>query len=491
MQSCAKRILMLFSDPNERSGMRSAVRNHVSVLEESPHDHTISYANVIGNVLILEGGESDADPMEAITALSPEALILHNTFLCWRWSGPGAHEWKQRFDWIRDLDCIKIAVPQDEYDHAGTLDEWLLDWDVDHVMTIFGEDTRPPLYPLMQARAQFHRCHTGYVDERFASRTHESLEPIRDRAVDICYRARHLPYWFGSAGQLKHRVGDVTKERATNLGYRVDISTDAEDAIVGPKWLDFLASSKAVIGCEGGSSVLDWRGEIRAQIGVLLADNPDATFEEVASAMPEGWDEYEFLAVSPRHFEAVATKTAQILVRGEYSGILEPEKHYIPLEPDFSNIDEALARLEDVGALQKMVDRAYDEIIVNHDHGHRQFAAEFDRILAATGSPPSSQPTRTPRMDPVDALERALVAERQERALLRARVEEARQEAQHARRRDVDLEAEISRLHALLEVESARASNRRRLLIVVFALGLAVVSAMSAASLLLLLRLPG
>ena len=49
-----------------------------------------------------------------------------------------------------------------------------------------------------------------------------------------------------------------------------------------------------------------------------------------------GWDSYAFFAISPRHLEAVVTKTAQVLVEGSYSGVLEPERHYIPVRRDFS-----------------------------------------------------------------------------------------------------------------------------------------------------------
>ena len=38
--------------------------------------------------------------------------------------------------------------------------------------------------------------------------------------------------------------------------------------------------------------------------------------------MPRGWDSYAFFAISPRHLEAVITKTAQVLVEGRYSGVL-------------------------------------------------------------------------------------------------------------------------------------------------------------------------
>jgi hypothetical protein len=53
-----------------------------------------------------------------------------------------------------------------------------------------------------------------------------------------------------------------------------------------------------------------------------------------------------------------------VLVRGRYSGVLEPDRHYLPLERDFSNLDALLDRLHDVEMLQATADRAYEEIFL-------------------------------------------------------------------------------------------------------------------------------
>ena len=47
--------------------------------------------------------------------------------------------------------------------------------------------------------------------------------------------------------------------------------------------------------------------------------------------MPSGWDEYRFFADLPAAPRGRLTKTAQLLVEGRYSGVLEPERHYIPV----------------------------------------------------------------------------------------------------------------------------------------------------------------
>jgi hypothetical protein len=88
----------------------------------------------------------------------------------------------------------------------------------------------------------------------------------------------------------------------------------------------------------------------------------------VDAQMPSGWDSYAFFAISPRHLEAVITKTAQLLVEGSYSGVLEPERHYIPVRRDFSNLDEGLERLRDVEAVEAMAERAYREVYLSGQH---------------------------------------------------------------------------------------------------------------------------
>ena len=158
------------------------------------------------------------------------------------------------------------------------------------------------------------------------------------RDVDIVYRARNLPYHVGHHGQLKHEIAQIVEPAARALGLRTDISTDIRDTKYGDAWFEFLASGRCVIGTESGSSALDPVGAIRRFEAEWRPSHPDATFEEFSALQEPGWDDYDFTAISPRLFEAAQTKTAQLLVEGDYDGILEPETHYFPLRADFSNL---------------------------------------------------------------------------------------------------------------------------------------------------------
>jgi len=361
------RLLVLYSYPTDQQ-LRRAVRDHLHALDGGAE--RIVYHNAY------------AEPARRIRGLEFDGVVLHTTFLCERWSDNFA-EVRRRYAWVGDLPCTKVALPQDEYDHSEVLDEWLAELGVSEVFTVFGEDVRPILYPTLHERASFRRALTGYIDEKMASRCAPRLRPVTQRKLDIVYRATKLPYWFGSHGQLKHRIAEIVGARVNAHGLRADISTRWEDTIFGAAWLDFLLAGRVVIGAESGSSVLDRRGEVRGRIRELLAAQPQLSFEDVARELPERWDSWTFFAVSPRHLEAVVTKTTQVLVEGTYSGVLEADRHYIPLRRDFSNLDEVLERLHDHRLLQETADRAYEEIYVGGSYRYGDFAAAIREALDA------------------------------------------------------------------------------------------------------------
>ena len=374
------RILVVYSDWGGPGRLSHSVWHHLHALDRSETKHEVTYLDAweIAPRLPLAGDE----PPEPVRSNRDgyDAVILHNTFLCARWATCFL-EWKHKFDWLGGLDCPRIAIPQDEGDHAGVLDDWLCDLRVSAIFSVHQPTGEGPLYPLMRRRAAFYPCLPGYIDAGAAEQYRNRFVPGPRRPLDIVYRAMHLPFWFGSAGQRKHRIADVVRQRASARGLRCDISTRPEDTILGERWLDFLASSRATIGCEGGSSVLDWRGEVRGTVEAKLKQDPASSFERLSAQMPEGWDGNRFFTITARHFEAVITKTAQVLVEGRYKGILEAGRHYIPVKPDFSNVDEALDLLGDQAAVDAMVERAYEDVYVRGRHTYRHFAHALERAV--------------------------------------------------------------------------------------------------------------
>lgn len=375
-----RRILVFFIHNQALSTLRASSLHHLRALDAAADRCQILYYNCfLGAPAWLRW-------------VRPDAVIYHTSFLANRYAESKYFEpWRRRLRWMADLTGVKIAVPQDEYDHSEILDEWLEELRVHAIFTNFDAASRSLLYPRLFSKAAFHECLTGYMDESAIKKFEGRWTPLSSRPRDIVYRAKQLPYWFGSHGQLKHRIGEIVAQKAASHGLVCDISVRPEDTIVGDAWLDFLASGRTVIGCEGGSSALDRRGELRSQIRSLLERRPGAALEEIHPDLPEGWDDYRFFAASPRHLEAVVTKTCQILVEGSYNEILEPHKHYLPLKRDGSNFTELVEKIRDVPLLQTIVDRSYEDHCRSERLTYTKFAQDLERAIDLTGVPTSSR----------------------------------------------------------------------------------------------------
>lgn len=75
--------------------------------------------------------------------------------------------------------------------------------------------------------------------------------------------------------------------------------------------------------------------------------------------------------ISSRHFDAIGTKTCQIMFEGRFNDILKADQHYIAMEKDFSNIDTVLEKFRDASFRGRMVDEAYDYVMESHTYERR------------------------------------------------------------------------------------------------------------------------
>jgi hypothetical protein len=178
---------------------------------------------------------------------------------------------------------------------------------------------------------------------------------------------------------LKQRIGHRTKELAADLGLKVDIDHPKRYALRGNQWYRFLLRGKYTIGVEGGSSLWDRDGRIKGCVEKYLETNPDADFEEVADVCFPGEDRHRLVALSPRHLEACATRTCQILVEGDYSDILKPWRHYIPVREDLSDLRRALEIARDDRMREALTTRCHDDVVLTGRYSYRAFV---EQVLA-------------------------------------------------------------------------------------------------------------
>jgi hypothetical protein len=158
------------------------------------------------------------------------------------------------------------------------------------------------------------------------------------------------------------------------------MSTREADVLGGDDWYRFLASGRYTIGSEGGASILDRDGTLKASVEAYLDEHPDAGFDEVeASCFPGRDGSFGLTALSPRHLEACATRTCQVLTEGEYNGVLEADRHYLSLRTDLSNLDEVLDEVENDERRAELVEAAHRDIVASGRYTYAGFVAEVER----------------------------------------------------------------------------------------------------------------
>lgn len=325
---------------------------------------------------------------ERLRQSSFDVIVLDTTFLCWRWAKP-RNLWLDRildeYGFVGRSDAVKIALPQDEYDHSEYLDEWLSAWKVDLIYSVCFEH-RDMFYQRALSSAEVVEGLTGFVDESDLELMSRYALPFEQRSVDVGYRARDLPAYFGRFGRMKAAIGDRFKERMSNSGLRLDISTQPEDTFAGDDWLKFLGRSRFTLGCESGSSLLDPRGAIRSCVDVHLQRNRDATFEDLERCcFPQQDMKRVYSAISPRLFEASIARSCQILVPGRYLGVLNADEHYIALSEDVSNADEILEKIADKKANLARIEACYQDLINNPRFRYSNFVKNLLQKIAEIG----------------------------------------------------------------------------------------------------------
>lgn len=275
----------------------------------------------------------------------------------------------------------RIAFFQDEFYRMDLRQRFINELEIHQIFTVAPEGEWEKLYGGTSVpRENIHGCLTGYIDEKDVySLAQESL--TSKRPIDIGYRTAWSTidlYRLGKFGRLKFQVADEFLKRVGNL--KLDIKVGS-DFLVGKSWYKFLLNCKYTLAVESGASLLDWDGSVQSAIKSFLTENPDASFEEVARAcFPQMDGNLKLRAISPRIFEAALTRTCLILIRGEYSGILRPDEHYIPLEEDFSDIDEVIKKLSDEVLRKRIVENAYRDLVVSQKFTYNSFVKMFEEI---------------------------------------------------------------------------------------------------------------
>jgi hypothetical protein len=283
----------------------------------------------------------------------------------------------------------KVAIFQDEVYYFKERLDFLNRYQVDCLYTrhkprhwdeVYGRATRLKKRIFYMA---------GYVAPELLESASKHYVPLEARPIDVGYRGRRLPYYLGRAALEKSEIGEKFPAFAAHSGLTLDIGTEENERHYGEAWHRFLAGCKAVLGVQGGVSVIDLEDTFREQYYALIKNRPDLSFDEFAQLMGDRFTQLEnridYRAFTPRHFESAAFRNVQVLFEGRYDGLMSPGVHYIPLCRDFSNVADVLAQLRSLDRMHALTERAWQDLIGSGRYTYESFIRSFDAELEQAG----------------------------------------------------------------------------------------------------------
>jgi hypothetical protein len=208
-----------------------------------------------------------------------------------------------------------------------------------------------------------------------------NVVPGQARTVDVGFVGDLYDRLIGD--QERTRIVEFIARDGASHGLRCDVR---RQRMPRAEWARYLNSCHGVVGAESGTYFLQRNGQALRCAKAAIKQKPDASFDEVfercfAHTAPV----LNGKAISSRHFEPIGTRTCQLLVAGTYNGILEPDRHYIAVDRDLSNIEDAVRRFKDVACRARITSLAYEHAIERHTYDRR--IADFVDAVRAGARP--------------------------------------------------------------------------------------------------------
>ena len=314
--------------------------------------------------------------------VQPSIMFLHYSLF-----GSGAYRLERAWsEFVKRSPAFKVAFFQDEYYYCRQRFQFVNEAAVDLIYTHVHAEHIDDVWGRYAPRATARFNYPGYVDSEMVAAAGRFARPDADRDIDVGYRGRPLQPFMGSGSLEKVYIGERFKELAVNTSLRADVDTSEGGRLYGDGWYRFLGRCRAVLGVESGTSYLDLEDEVLDDYHARLAAGRPVTLEALQEGPLGRWDHnFSYRTISPRHFEAAAFRICQVLFEGEYSGVLRPMVHYIPLRKDFSNFDDVVTMIGNREVREQIVDNAHRDLIRSGEYSYQRFVAGIDEDLRAAG----------------------------------------------------------------------------------------------------------
>lgn len=303
-----------------------------------------------------------------------DLIIFHTSFLINRWNENRFLNNIKKCIPLKNINAKKVILPQDEHFKIDFVIDFIKEFKIDKVYSVSPKKEWKNIYKDVFNEVEIESVLTGYIDTSLLKRINPKKE---NREIDIGYRVKQNSYSLGKQGYLKVEIANIFNDHLGKRGdFNLDISTDVNKTILEDKWYDFLLNCKYTLGVESGSSIIDRDGQIHKSIEGYISSNEDIGFYKIQEKFLENDEEFEYYALSPRHLEACFTNTCQVLIEGDYSGVLKEGYHYISVKRDFSNIEDVIVQLKDEKRRKEIVDNAYKDVVESGLYTYEKFVEQ-------------------------------------------------------------------------------------------------------------------
>jgi hypothetical protein len=280
---------------------------------------------------------------------------------------------------------LKVVFIQDEYREAFRVHKALTELNVTLLFTLLSSTDAEIVYPSnILPKLEIKRVLAAYVPDRLLKM---KLVPLSHRRVLVSYRARKMPIWLGSLALEKWQIAVTflasAKASEKLIGHQIDISWHENQRLYGKKWYALLNNSRCVLGVESGANILDTDGSLKSSVECMLLDNNNDEELVYDKLVRHRDNALHMNQIAARHFEACALGTVQILFEGNYSNILVPYLHYLPLKKDFSNFNELVDIMLDDHKIQEISMRAREDIALSKLWSYNSFSQTVSKELHA------------------------------------------------------------------------------------------------------------
>ena len=199
---------------------------------------------------------------------------------------------------------------------------------------------------------------------------HHFYTPLKTKKInDLTFVGAKYPLFIGD--QERNLFIDFISKKTSKMNNHISVGKNKN--LPRHIWRKLLRQSKATMGAEAGTYFLDKDGKLMQLAQQYCNENPEVSVQKLIDDVfkTQNIPFVNGKAVSSRHFEPIGTKTCQLLIEGHYNGILKENEHYISINKDYSNFDEAFERYLDPKERHDIIENAYEYVLRNHTYDIR------------------------------------------------------------------------------------------------------------------------